>query len=82
MDTTKVERAGGGFCIRRRNGSIVLEVHTHHDVIAALRGVQVGFELLNGITEEQIKKMLDVLNENVVGVLVTTYVEGAGASAS
>ena len=37
-----------------------------------LRGVQVRFELLNGITLEQAKKILDVLNENVIGVLVTT----------
>jgi hypothetical protein len=27
--------------------------------------------LLNGITVEQAKKILDVLNENVIGVLVT-----------
>jgi len=34
--------------------------------------VQVGFELLNGITLEQARKILGVLNENVVGVVVTT----------
>jgi hypothetical protein len=72
MATTKVERAGVGFGIGRQNGSIILEVHPHHDTIPALRGVQVGFELLNGITLEQAKKILDVLNENVIGVLAIT----------
>jgi len=72
MATTKVERAGVGFGIGRQSGSIILEVRPHHDTISALRSVQVGFELLNGITLEQAKKILDVLNENVVGVLATT----------
>lgn len=72
MATTKVERAGVGFGIGRQSGSIILEVRPHHDTISALRGVQIGFELLNGITLEQAKKILDVLNENVVGVLATT----------
>jgi hypothetical protein len=72
MATTKIERASIGFGIGRQAGSIIVEVRPHHDTISALRGVQVGFELLNGITLEQAKKILDVLNENVIGVLVTT----------
>jgi hypothetical protein len=72
MATTKVERAGVGFGLARQDGLIVLEVHPHHDVIVALRGIKVGFELLNGIAAEQAKKILTVLNENVIGVLVTT----------
>jgi len=35
-------------------------------------GVRLDFELLNGITPERANKILDVLNENVIGVLVTT----------
>ena len=72
MATTKIERANVGFGIGRQGGSIVVEVRPHHDTISALRGVQVGFELLNGITLEQAKKILAVLNENVIGVFVTT----------
>ena len=71
MATAKIERAGVCFGIGRQAGSITVEVRPHHDTISALRGVQVGFELLNGITLEQAKKILDVLNENVIGVLVT-----------
>jgi hypothetical protein len=72
MPTTKIERAGVGFAIGRQGGSIVIEIRPHHDTIAALRGVQVSFELLNGTTLEQAKKILDVLNETVIGVLVTS----------
>ncbi len=72
MATNKIERAGVGFGIGRRNGSMVIEVRTHHDIIAALKGVQVDFELLNGITQEQAKKILNVLNENIIGLSVTT----------
>jgi hypothetical protein len=72
MPTTKSERAGVGFGIGRQGGSMVVEVRPHHDTVSALRGVQVGFELLNGITLERAKKIVDVLNENVIGVSVTT----------
>ena len=72
MATTKIERAGVGFGIGRQGGSIVVEVRPHHDTIAALRGVQVSFELLNGTTLEQAKKILDVLNDAVIGVVATT----------
>jgi hypothetical protein len=42
----------------------------------------VGFELLNGITPDRAKKILDVLNENVIGVLVTTASEDKAEAAS
>jgi hypothetical protein len=75
MATTKIERAGVGFGIGRQGGSTVVEVCPHHDTISALRGVQVGFELLNGTTPEQAKKIIDVLNESVIGMFVTTVSE-------
>ena len=82
MATTKIEKAGVGFGIGRQGGSIVVEVRPHHDTISALRGVQVGFELLNGITLERAKKILDVLNENVIGVLATTASDGKTEAAA
>jgi hypothetical protein len=72
MATTKIERASVGFGIGRQGGGIVIDVRPNHDTISTLRGVQVGFELLNGITLNQANKILDVLNENVIGLLVTT----------
>jgi hypothetical protein len=72
MATTGIEKAGVSFGIRHQGGPITVEVRPNHDTIAALRGVQVSFELLNGITLAQAKKLLDVLNENIIGLLVTT----------
>ena len=75
MAPTKIERAGVGFGIGRQGGPIVIEARLHHDTISALRRVQVDFELLNGITLEQARKILELLNENVVGVVVTTALD-------
>jgi hypothetical protein len=72
MATNKIEKASVGFGIGRQGSGIVIEVRLNHDTISAFRGVQVSFELLNGITIEQAKKILDVLNENVIGLAVST----------
>jgi hypothetical protein len=72
MATDKIERAGVGFGVGKQSGSVVIEVRTHHDIIPSLRGFQVSFELLNGITAAQAKKVVDLLNENVIGVMVAT----------
>jgi len=72
MAADKVERAGVGFAISRQGGPAVVEVRLHHDTIAALKGVRIEFELLNGITLDRANKFLDVLNENVIGLRVTT----------
>jgi hypothetical protein len=72
MSTIRLERAGVSFGIGRQGVPVAIEVRTHHDTISTLRGIQVSFELLNGITPAQAKKLVDVLNENVVGMLVTT----------
>ncbi|MGB6385226.1 MAG: hypothetical protein WBD25_09490 [Terriglobales bacterium] len=72
MAANKIEKASISFGIGRQGGGVVIDVRLNHDTISALRGVQIGFELLNGITLEQGKKILDVLNENVVGLVVTT----------
>jgi hypothetical protein len=72
MDTAKIEKAGVCFGVGRQGGPSTIQVRLNHDTISALRGVQVGFELLNGITVEQAKKIVDVLNENIIGVMVST----------
>ena len=75
MATNKVERASVSFGIGRQSGGGIIEVRPNHDTISVLRGTQVGFELLNGITDERARKILDVLNENVIGLVVTTPLE-------
>jgi hypothetical protein len=66
------EKSGVAFSINRSGGPIVIELRLHHETISALKGVHIGFELLNGIGLEQAKKIVEALNENVIGLLVTS----------
>jgi hypothetical protein len=72
MATTKIERAGVSFSVGRPVAPVTIEVRLNHDTIPALRGVRLSFELLNGLTLAQAKKLLDVLNEKVVGMVAIT----------
>jgi hypothetical protein len=72
MATAKIQKAGVSFGLSRQAGPVVIEVRPNHDTISSLKGIQVSFELLNGITPAQAKKILDMLNENLVGLIVTT----------
>jgi hypothetical protein len=65
------EKSGVAFNINRSGGPIVIELCLHHETISALKGVHIGFELLNGIGLEQAKRIVEALNENVIGLLVT-----------
>jgi hypothetical protein len=71
MPASKVEKAGVCFGVGKQSGPITVEVRLNHDTICAFRGVHVSFELLNGITPVQAKRLTDALNENVIGVVVT-----------
>jgi hypothetical protein len=72
MSSIKIEKSGVSFAVASKGGPIGVEVRLNHDTIASLRGVKVNLELLNGISLAQAKKLVDVLNENVIGVLATT----------
>ena len=82
MAAGKIEKSGISFAINRQVLPFVIEVRPHHDTIAAFKGAQVVFELLNGITLDRAQKILEVLNENVVGVVVTTASNDKAGAAS
>ena len=69
---TKTQRSGVGFAVSRQAGPTAIEIRLHHDTIPALKGAQIDFELLNGLTPDQARKIVDVLSENVVSVRITT----------
>jgi hypothetical protein len=75
MPTNKIQKASASFGVARQDGGIIIAVRPNHDTITALRGVQFAFELLNGITLEQAKKVVDMLNENFIGLLAATASE-------
>jgi hypothetical protein len=70
--TISTEKSGVAFSVNRSAGPVVIELRLHHETISALKGVHIGFELLNGIGFEQAKKIVEALNENVIGLLVTS----------
>lgn len=81
LEKAATQRAGVGFTVGRQAGPVVIEVRLHHDTISVLKDVQIAFELLNGITLDQAKKIADMLSENVVGIRVVTA-EGKAEAAS
>jgi hypothetical protein len=46
-------------------------VQTFHGSISILSDALIGFNLLGGITQEQAKKIADVLNEHVLDLFVS-----------
>jgi hypothetical protein len=72
MSSIKIEKAGVSFAVASKGGPVSIEVRLNHDTIASLRGVQVSLEMLNGISLAQAKKLVEVLNENVIGIVATT----------
>jgi|HubBroStandDraft_1064217.scaffolds.fasta_scaffold25295_5 hypothetical protein len=83
MANEKTERAGVGFAVGHQAGPAAIEIRLHHDTIPVLKGVQIAFELLNGLSPEQARKIADMLSENVVGIrVITTAVAKAEAASN
>ena len=81
MAEEKTERANCRFVIKQTSDSkpqIIVE--RYHQSISVLNNTVLGFDLLGGTTLEQAKKMVSVLNENVLNVFVTVNQNGAAVS--
>jgi hypothetical protein len=73
----KTERSNCRFVIRdAKDGKAQILVEPFHQTIAALSGAMLGFDLLGGTTLEQAKKVVAVLNENILDVFVTVRQTG------
>jgi hypothetical protein len=68
--TLRKERSGSRFVARADEGKTVIELELFHDTVPALKPLSVGFELLGGTTLEQTKKLVDTMNERIVGIIV------------
>jgi hypothetical protein len=70
--TLKTERSAARFVAATTDdGSPFIRLELFHDTVTALKSLTVGFELLRGTTPEQTKALLEVMNERIVGVMVT-----------
>ena len=68
--TLRKERSGSRFVARTDEGKTVIGLELFHDTVPALKPLSVGFELLSGTTLEQAKKLVDDMNERIVGIVV------------
>ena len=72
--TLRTERSGSRFLVTSNEGKPVIQLDLFHDTVAGLKSLSVGFELLSGTTLEQARALVDVMNERIVGVIVTPRV--------
>ena len=78
MSEEKTERANCHFVTKQTaDGKPQVVVERYHQTISVLSNAVLGFDLLGGTTLEQAKKMVSVLNENVLDVFVTQKQNGA-----
>jgi hypothetical protein len=70
--TLRSERSGARFVAASTDsGTPFVRLELFHDTIAALKSFSVGFEVLSGTTPAQVKALLEVMNERIVGVILT-----------
>ena len=70
--TLKSERSGSRFVMDNADdGKAIIRLELFHDTVPVLNGLHFGFELLSGTTREQASKLVEAMNERIVGVIVT-----------
>jgi hypothetical protein len=63
------ERAPGSFVVvDREGGKVAIEFRPYHDTVSVLKGRTAGFDLLNGFTRDQARRLTEMLNESVISV--------------
>jgi hypothetical protein len=75
--TLKTERSGSRFvAARTEDGNSSIRLELFHDSVPALKFLTVGFEVLSGTTPAQLKALLDLMNERIVGTTITPAESG------
>jgi len=70
--TLKAERVGSRFVVANTDDSKpLIRLELLNDAVASLRSLSVELELLSGTTPEVARTLVDVMNESIVGVVVT-----------
>jgi hypothetical protein len=80
MSQPNTERSNCQFVVQQTpDGKVVVVVQVLHQTIPSLKNSVVGFDLLGGTRVEQAKKLVDQLNEYVLGVFVRATEKDATA---
>jgi len=67
-----VERGSCRFkAIQGADGKFVIRMEMFHNTVLLLADATVDFELLNGTTLDQARKLAESVNDRVTGVLIT-----------
>jgi hypothetical protein len=70
--TLRAERSGCRFAVAKTDeGKPVIQLELFHDTVSHLRSLTIGFEVLGGVIPEQARTLVDLMNEKIVGVIVT-----------
>src|SRR5439155_26938441 len=70
--TLKSERGGCRFVVAQTDeGKPVIQLELFHDTVPTLTSSIIGFEVLSGVTVEQARSLVNVMNEKIVGVVIT-----------
>ena len=70
--TLRAERSGCRFVVAKTDeGKLVIQLELFHETVSHLKSFTVGFEVLGGVTPEQVRTLVDSMNEKIVGVIVT-----------
>lgn len=78
MTQEKTERSNCRFVVKDgKDGKPQILLERYHQTIAVLGNAVLGFDLLGGTTLEQAKKIVAVLNDNVLDVFLTAKQTGA-----
>jgi hypothetical protein len=67
-----IERDSCRFkAVQGADGKFVVRMEMFHKSVSSLADATVDFELLNGTTADQARKLADSMNDRVTGVLLT-----------
>ena len=49
----------------------MIQLELFYDTVPRLKGFTVGFEVLSGTTLDQVRTLVNTINEKIIGVIVT-----------
>jgi hypothetical protein len=68
--TPKIERSGCRFTATETDYGPEIKLELFHDA-PSLKALTIGFEMLRGVTLAEARKIVEAMNERIVGVVVT-----------
>jgi hypothetical protein len=67
-----IERGSCRFkAIQGADGKCIIRMEMFHQTVPILKDAMVDFELLNGTTLDQARKLAESVNDRVTGILIT-----------